>query len=143
MVDFGPELSGDPHCTITHRIHVEKGSIWARPYQISNFRGNTNVAGPHVLRNFGARKIRYRPKWESAHWLIRDFPAVQLRLKSVTEMVGFGPQTSWRSPVYAPAIESMSKKGAIWCPEFPNFQISGKCLPIVPHVVRNVGVHEK
>ena len=68
---------------------------------------------------------RYCLEMASLHRLISNFLTVHLRLKSVREMVDFGPRNFWRPHCTAcPRIHV--ENGAIWGPNSPNSQLSGK-----------------
>ena len=61
----------------------------------------------------------------SLHRLIGNFPAVNLRRKSVTEIAYCGSRTFWRTPMY-PRHRIHVETSGIWGPNFPNSQLSGK-----------------
>ena len=119
----------------------KRARIGARAFQISNFRGDIQVADPHVVRQVGAQETRYWKASESLRRIIRNLTTVLLQLRSVTKRADFGPRTFWRRPMYTrPRIHV--EKGAIRGPKFPNLQHSGKYPRGGPHDVRHVGAKE-
>ena len=98
----GPELSGGRHFAAAIESMSQRVRFGARNSQISNFLRHIPSAGPHVFRNVGAHETRYCLGGTSPRCPIRNFHNVQIRLKSVNELVELGARTFWRPPMYHP-----------------------------------------
>ena len=120
----GAGISGDSHLGARPRIHVDKGAIRGPGFPNFQFAENIHLEGTRGISRVGIQQKRCCLAAASPRRLIRDFEAVHLRAKSVTEMVDLRPELSGASISTSPRIHV--RNGATGRPNIANFQLAGE-----------------
>ena len=124
LVDFAPRTFRRPRFAHRPRIHVEKGAIWGPNFPNSQLDGKYQRGGPPC----------FQTRWATGGYIFwmgespstsGKRPAVNLRLKSFTEMVALGPELAG-DPHMTLRPRIHVEKGEIWDTDFPNSELSGK-----------------